>query len=97
MEPVLGIPGRVEGKDGITVRVQLFAMLRDAAATTECRLTLEPSARGLEAKAALAARYPRLRGLLDYARLALNREYQPWDTPLHDGDELGLIPPVSGG
>ncbi len=79
------------------VRVRLFAMLRDAAGTEECWLALAPVARGMDAKTALVARYPRLNGLINYARLAVNQEYQPWETPLSDGDELGLIPPVSGG
>ena len=72
-------------------------MLRDAAGTEECWLVLGPGARGVDAKAMLTARYSRLNGLLDAARLAVNYEYQPWEAPLHDGDELGLIPPVSGG
>ena len=79
------------------VRVRFFARLRDAAGTDECWLALEPGARGAAAKSALAARYPRLDGLLEYVRLAVNQEYQPWEAPLHDGDELGLILPVSGG
>jgi molybdopterin converting factor small subunit len=72
-------------------------MLRDAAGTEECWLALGPCARGADAKTALTARYSRLNGLLDAARLAVNYEYQPWEAPLHEGDELGLIPPVSGG
>lgn len=79
------------------VTVRLFAMLRDAAGTGECTLVLASGARGLEARAALVTRYPRLDGLLHVSRLALNHEYQPWEAPLHDGDELSLIPPVSGG
>jgi len=79
------------------VRVQFFAMLRDAAGADECWLALAPGASGMEAKTTLVARYPRLEGLINYVRLAVNQEYQPWETPLHDGDELGLIPPVSGG
>ncbi len=79
------------------VRVRFFATLRDAAGTEECWLALASGARGVEAKTTLAARHPRLAGLVEYARLAINQEYQPWDTPLQDGDELALIPPVSGG
>ena len=79
------------------VRVKFFAMARDAAGAEACRLTLPAPARGHDAKAALAARYPRLRGVLDAARLALNHEYQSWDARLGDGDELAVIPPVSGG
>jgi molybdopterin converting factor subunit 1 len=29
--------------------------------------------------------------------VAVNREYQGLDTMLHDGDEVALLPPVSGG
>ena len=81
----------------MTVQVRFFAMLRDATGTDACALTLEAPARGVDAKAALVARYPRLRGLLDATRLAVNREYRTWDAPLGDGDEVALIPPVSGG
>ena len=72
-------------------------MLRDAAGTEECWLVLGSRARGVDAKTVLVERYPQLDGLIGYARLAINQEYQPWEAPLHDGDELGLIPPVSGG
>jgi len=72
-------------------------MLRDAAGAEECWVALRLGARGTDVKTVLASRYPRLHGLLDYARLAVNCSYQPWDAPLRDGDELALIPPVSGG
>ena len=29
--------------------------------------------------------------------VAVNREYAILDSPLHDGDEVALLPPVSGG
>ena len=81
----------------MTVTVRLFAALRDAADIEECCIELPSRSRGLDAKAILAERYPRLQGLLGSTRLALNLEYQPWDARLHEGDELSLIPPVSGG
>ena len=72
-------------------------MLRSAAGAEECWLALGLGARGIDAKAILVQQYPRLDGLIDSARLAVNWEYREWEAPLHDGDELGLIPPVSGG
>ncbi len=81
----------------MTIQVRLFALLRDAAGIEECQLELAPGARGFDAKATLVQHHRRLKGLIEYARLAVNQEYQPWETPLHDGDELSLIPPVSGG
>ena len=79
------------------IRVRFFAWLRDAVGLDECWLALQPGARGLDARTALVERYIRLSGLVDHARLAVNREYQPWEALLHDGDELCFIPPVSGG
>ena len=79
------------------VRVRFFAMLRDAAGLEECWVVLGPGARGVDAKTLLVQRYHRLDGLIGSTRLAVNQEYQPWETLLHEGDELALIPPVSGG
>lgn len=79
------------------IHVRLFAMLRDAAGTDACRLALGPASRGTDARMALVHRYPRLEGLLTAARCAINQEYQPWEAQLHEGDELAVIPPVSGG
>lgn len=30
-------------------------------------------------------------------RLAVNQEFADLETPIHDGDEIAFIPPVSGG
>jgi len=44
----------------------------------------------------LAGRYPRLAELASL-RFAVNDEYAEEDTPIRPGDEVVLIPPVSGG
>jgi molybdopterin synthase catalytic subunit len=46
--------------------------------------------------AALLA-HPRLAGLPADALLAVNQAFAGPDTPLKDGDEVALMPPVSGG
>lgn len=45
----------------------------------------------------LALRYPRLRPLKEKLLVAVNAEYVDDDTALKNGDEVALIPPVSGG
>lgn len=80
------------------VEVRLFAMLRERAGTE--RLTLELPDGATVADALTAAR--RAAGLGDLlgampVRAALNREYVGEDAPIRAGDELALIPPVSGG
>lgn len=44
----------------------------------------------------LANDYPKLGAALG-VRLAVNRAYVPLSAPLSDGDEIAVIPPVSGG
>jgi len=79
------------------VRVLLFAILRDAAGTGEVALDLPAGATARDAGAALAERFPALQAYLPRIAFAVNRSYAPAPTELHDGDELALIPPVSGG
>jgi molybdopterin synthase catalytic subunit len=49
------------------------------------------------ALAALAARHPTVAPLVPHLACAVNRELAPRATALADGDELALLPPVSGG
>jgi molybdopterin converting factor small subunit len=42
-------------------------------------------------------REPRLAQLPEEALLAVNRTFADRTTPLEDGDEVALMPPVSGG
>ncbi|MGB2712055.1 MAG: molybdenum cofactor biosynthesis protein MoaE [Conexibacter sp.] len=74
------------------VRIRLFAMLRERAGTSELQLELPDGARVRDALAAVEA----LAGGLPLV-MAVNREYADADAPLAAGDELALIPPVSGG
>jgi molybdopterin converting factor subunit 1 len=45
----------------------------------------------------LCRRYPRLAEVRSALRLAVNLDFVTAETPLVDGDEVALIPPVSGG
>jgi MoaE-MoaD fusion protein len=76
----------------MTVRIRLFAMLRERAGRDELELELPEGACVADALAAL----DHLAGGLSLV-LAVNREYAPPDAVLRAGDELALIPPVSGG
>jgi molybdopterin synthase catalytic subunit/molybdopterin converting factor small subunit len=74
----------------MTVRVRLFAGLRERAGWAE---------RELEGLGRVADVWPAL-GLGDEPPgllYAVNREYADRDRELEDGDEVGVIPPVSGG
>jgi molybdopterin synthase catalytic subunit len=76
----------------MVVRVRLFAVLRERAGHSEVEIELPDGARVADA----------LEHLRDIAGdvpvvMAVNRDYADADVVLAAGDELALIPPVSGG
>ena len=74
------------------VTVRLFAILRERAGSDRLELDLPDGARVSDA----LAEVDHLAGGLRLV-MAVNREYAAADHPLAAGDELALIPPVSGG
>jgi molybdopterin converting factor subunit 1 len=74
------------------VRVRLFAGLRERAGVNEMDLELPDGACVGDALELLADVAGGTRVVM-----AVNREYARADAPLSPGDELALIPPVSGG
>ncbi len=81
----------------MTVTVKLFAILRERAGASELWIELPPTATIAAAREALGERVPVLREYLGRVAWAVNRAYVTIETELHDGDELAVIPPVSGG
>ena len=79
----------------MTIRVLFFAYLRERCGLRELAVEL-PEGTTVEALwQVLVARYDRLPA--ETPRFAVNRLYVDKAHPLHDNDELALIPPVSGG
>ncbi|HUQ43261.1 MAG TPA: molybdopterin converting factor subunit 1 [Candidatus Limnocylindria bacterium] len=81
----------------VSIRVRLFAMQREIAGTRELALDLPTGATIEEAWRALVARFPTLEPGRASVRFARNGAYAPPETPLDEGDEVAMIPPVSGG
>jgi MoaE-MoaD fusion protein len=79
------------------IRVRLFAVQRELAGTREVALDVPPPATVADAWDALVERYPALRPGRDFVRFARNGVYADATTALQDGDEVAMIPPVSGG
>jgi molybdopterin synthase catalytic subunit len=74
------------------VRIRLFAALRERAGANELELELPDGARVRDALAQIGNLTADLAVVM-----AVNQEYADEDEQLHPGDELALIPPVSGG
>jgi molybdopterin synthase catalytic subunit len=81
----------------IAVRIRLFAIQRELAGTRELSVDLPDDADVEAAWRAVASRYPVLAPGRPSLRFARNGEYAEAATRLADGDEVALIPPVSGG
>ena len=83
---------------GVDLEVRLFAILREHAGSDSLPLELGEGATVADALERIAAD-PSLADLLRQlpVRMAVNREYATAETPLRAGDELALIPPISGG
>lgn len=79
------------------IRVRLFAMQRELAGTREVAVDLAAGATIADAWDALVALHPSLAPGRAAVRFARNSVYAGADEPLADGDEVAMIPPVSGG
>ena len=94
-----------------TVRVRLFAALREAMGWSEQQVAAATSPatpldlwRQLDlagawqvATSAPAGATPAVEALPEGVRVAINQQFAGADTPLTDGDELAFLPPISGG
>ncbi len=79
------------------VRVRLFAIQRELAGARELPLDLPDGATVADAWTALVAIHPALGAGRASVRFARNGAYADESTSLAEGDEVAMIPPVSGG
>lgn len=80
-----------------TITVRLFARLAELAGTRSLELEIGEGLTARDAYRLLAQRHGSLAGFEASVAYAVNQEYVSAETPLKPGDELALIPPVSGG
>ena len=79
------------------VRVLFFGMLKELAAKPADAVELPEGATVRDLLAHCERQMPRLKASLPSLALAVNQQYAGVDTILHGGDEVALLPPVSGG
>ena len=83
--------------DPITVTIKLFAIYQEAYGTPEVQWRFPEGATVGAVRDRALSDHPQLEPWRDRTRLGLNLQFVTEDTPLQDGDEVVLIPPVSGG
>jgi MoaE-MoaD fusion protein len=77
------------------VTVLFFGAVRERLRMSQVELATPADVNALLAE--LTTRHPELSALLPALRVAVNQEFADGDVVLRDGDEVALIPPVSGG
>ena len=79
------------------MRVLFFAQVKDATGCASVQLDAPAPIQAEALWAELLKRFPALETHRRTVRLARNSEYAAADTMFANGDEVALIPPVSGG
>jgi MoaE-MoaD fusion protein len=79
------------------VRVLFFGVLKDLAGKSSDSIELPDGASVRDVLAQCEAQIPKLKESLPSLALAVNQQYAGPDATLKDGDEVALLPPVSGG
>lgn len=79
------------------VEVLLFGAAADRAGTRKVQLELEEDSTLAEVWPLLVERYPDLSSMRDTLAFAINGEYARMDGRVGPGDEVAVLPPVSGG
>ena len=84
-------------ESSVTIAVKLFAAYQEAYGVPELTLQLPPGTPVAVVRERLVAEHPELDKWRDLTRFGINLQFVEPDTILQDGDEVVLIPPVSGG
>jgi molybdopterin synthase catalytic subunit len=79
------------------VDVLYFALIRERLGKSREAIDLPDGSTAADLLERLAQAYPALSGLREAVRVAVNQEFVPPGHRLSAGDEIALIPPVSGG
>jgi molybdopterin converting factor subunit 1 len=79
------------------VTVRLFARLRDITGAAELARDLAPGATIRDVWRQLAHEFPELASYERSISSAVNADYARMDQVVGEGDEVALLPPVSGG
>ena len=81
----------------INIKVKLFSIYQEVFNTPELDLSISQESNVSDVLKTLIKQKPELTKWQKVTRFGVNLQFVEPDTSLHDGDEVVLIPPVSGG
>ena len=79
------------------IRVLFFGAVKELVGRSSDTIDLPTGARVHDLLAQYAGEFPRFEALRPSLAISVNQEYSPLDRTLVAGDEVGVLPPVSGG
>jgi molybdopterin synthase catalytic subunit len=81
----------------VRIKVLFFGPVREIVGLREDTIEMPDGAKLQAVLETYGNRFPRLRDMAGSVVLALNQQFAPPDSHVADGDEVALMPPVSGG
>ena len=87
----------LDGQTTMTVRVLFFSVLRDITGAEEVVMPTASAATVASLLEECFLRWPKLRDWDASLLIAVDQNYAKRDTPLHEGAEVAVMPPVQGG
>lgn len=79
------------------LHVRYFAAARDAAATANESIDVDDATAVGALRAVLVQRHPQLQRVLPQCRLAVDQQFVDDTSPLREGVEVAVLPPMAGG
>jgi molybdopterin converting factor subunit 1 len=84
-------------RTAVQIRVLFFGLLKDLVGRSSDTLQLNEGARLEAVLQHYSRQFPRMAAMLPSLAISVNQEYATADALLQAGDEVALLPPVSGG
>lgn len=81
----------------VRIRILFFGVLKDLAGQSEGQINLPDESSVITALEQCSHEWPQITPSLRSIAVAVNQQYAKPETKLADGDEIALLPPVSGG
>eukprot|EP00112_Aurelia_sp_Birch-Aquarium-sp1_P022033 Seg6085.1 transcript_id=Seg6085.1/GoldUCD/mRNA.D3Y31 product="hypothetical protein" protein_id=Seg6085.1/GoldUCD/D3Y31 len=85
--------------DAVEIKVLFFAKSREITGSKEANIKIVPRLLGRDLLENILAEFPKLKILQDNLLLSVNQEYIEKEqlVEVFSGDEVAVIPPISGG
>jgi molybdopterin synthase catalytic subunit len=81
----------------LKITVKFFASYKEVLGKEQIEIQLDDNSTVDHLLSRLRQDYPKLGNLMETLVVSINLEYATFDTKLREGDEVALLPPVSGG